>query len=104
MYPTPGAYNVTTVVYSKCYSDTAKKIITIQSTPSVHVPAVIKDTSLCVGAELNVNVSTANATSYLWENGLILPERKIEKAGVYRLTMQNECSGESKNFRVTYNE
>jgi gliding motility-associated-like protein len=103
-YPAPGIYNARAIIYTKCYSDTAKKIVTIQNIPSVHVPGLIKDTILCLGTELTLDATLPNATSYLWENGLILPQRKIDKGGTYRIMVSNECSAESHTFNVGYKE
>jgi hypothetical protein len=104
IYPAAGTYYARAIIYTRCNSDTATKIVNIENIPSVHVPGFIKDTALCMGAEFNLNVSVANATNYLWENGLILPERKIDKSGAYRIMVFNECSSANTAFKVSYKE
>lgn len=100
LYPAPGIYTAQAIIFKNCIADTATSIVTIESNPSVHVPAFIKDTTLCVGDKLTLNVRTPQSKEYVWENGLIFPDRIIDQPGHYRVTVMNDCSIDQKEFSV----
>ncbi len=103
-YPGPGSYVVRAIIYNRCLSDTASATVIIQEDKSVHVPASIKDTTLCAGGTLVFNATAPFSKEYLWENGLIYPERTIDKPGDYMVTIFNDCSFDRKAFKVTFKE
>lgn len=101
-YSIPGSYIVKAVIYNRCLTDTATKIIVIQENKTVHVPAFIKDTVMCTGGELFLNASSPFFKSYTWENGLIYSYRTITEPGQYELTVRNDCSSDTKSFKVEF--
>jgi gliding motility-associated-like protein len=103
-YPVPGTYTAKAVIYKKCIADTSFSSFTISSDPSVHVPAAIRDTTMCVGDVLRLNASVPTGKSYTWENGLIYPERTIDQPGHYAIALSNGCSYDRKDFDVLYEE
>jgi gliding motility-associated-like protein len=104
LYPGPGSYTAHAIIYKNCIADTAIAIVTIEPNPSVHVPAFIKDTIVCVGDQLNLNVRTPQSKEYVWDNGLIYPDRVITEAGHYRVTVMNDCSIDQKEFNVDFQQ
>jgi gliding motility-associated-like protein len=103
-YPSPGSYMVKAVIYDRCLTDTTFATVTIQPDKSVRVPEFIKDSSVCIGAQLSLDATTAFATTYRWENGLIYPNRTIDQEGSYQVTVMNDCSIDHKSFDVVYKE
>ena len=100
LYPKAGLYNVTAYVYTKCVVDTARKQILLQDIPAVHLPDYIKDTALCLGDKLLIDVRQPSAREYLWEDNVKNPQRLIEDTGLYSIYVSNECSFDFKRFHV----
>ena len=103
-YPAPGSYTVSAVIYKNCLVDTARTIVTIQTDKAVHVLDFLKDTTVCIGNELELNATAPFTKTYTWENGLIYPNRIIKDSGVYAITIANECSSDSRIFKVVFEE
>jgi gliding motility-associated-like protein len=103
-YPGPGSYAVKAIIYNSCLADTATTAIVVQEDKAVRVPEFIKDTTVCVGNELALNVTVLLAKSYTWDNGLIYPNRTITEAGSYEITIRNDCSLDRKSFEVGFEE
>lgn len=103
-YPGPGSYTAQAIIYKRCIADTATTTVIIDPVPSVHVPAFVKDTIVCVGDKLSLNVRTPQSKEYLWDNGLFYPDRIITEAGHYRVTVMNDCSVDQKEFTVDFKE
>lgn len=101
-YPQAGLYNVTAYVYTNCIVDTARKQVLLQDLPAVHLPADIKDTALCNGDRLQLNVAQPSAKDYVWENNIKTPQRLIEDTGLYSIYISNECSYGFKRFHVDF--
>ena len=101
-YPGPGSYKVRAIIYTGCLLDTASAAITVQEDKAVHISAAINDTALCIGDQLVLNAAAPFSKEYLWENGLIYPERIIDKPGAYAVTIFNDCSVDRKSFKVTF--
>ncbi len=104
VYPGPGTYTVSAVIYKNCVSDTAQKSVIIQTDKAVHVPNFLKDTTVCVGNELQLDATAPFAQKYTWDNGLIFPNRTIKDSGTYSITVSNECSEDSRSFNVAFEE
>ena len=104
IYPGPGTYTAKAMIFKTCFTDTAFKTVTIANNPSVHVPASIKDTTICNGEQLVLNARTSTSTAYSWENGLFYPDRTINKPGNYEVTVMNDCSVDKRDFTVTYQQ
>ncbi|RYY60799.1 MAG: T9SS type B sorting domain-containing protein [Chitinophagaceae bacterium] len=103
-YSSTGIYAVTAVIYKNCITDTAMVNVSVDPDPIVKIPALLKDTMLCVGANWTIDASIRGAETYQWENGLIYPTRVIEEEGTYSLKAYNACSSDNKNFTVTFKE
>lgn len=104
LYPAPGGYTATAIIYSKCKADTAKKYFVIQNDKAVHIPANIKDSVLCQGDMFVADATAPNAINYVWENEMKTPVRKIEESGEYAIKISNDCSFDFKKFTITYEE
>ncbi len=79
-FSSPATYSVFVQFHRKtsspdCYSDTARKKLTIFANPIVNLG---NDTILCDGQEANKVVSITNAT-YLWNNGNTVPAYSATK-------------------------
>ena len=101
-YSAPGNYRARAIIYSKCIADTATTMVSILADKITRIPDFIKDTVVCVGDKLNLDVTSRTAIKYSWENGLIYPQRTIEKAGHYSITIMSECSVQEKSFDVKF--
>lgn len=99
-YKSPGKYNVTAVIYQKCFVDTAITQVEISTTKPIEIPSFIRDTTFCKGGSLVLDVTQPTATKYQWENGYIFPKREITKTGVYGILIFNECSYARHSFTV----
>ncbi len=102
IYSAAGAYNVTAYVYTRCIVDTSRKQVILQDNSAVRVPASVKDTSLCLGDRLQLDVSQPTAMDYVWENNMETPQRLIEDTGLYSIRISNECSFDYKRFHVNF--
>lgn len=103
-FPTPGTYNITAVIYDRCFVDTAVAEVTITPDQKVALPEHLTDTTLCMGEELVYNVYAPNVTQYVWDNLSTSPERKITETGDYTITIYNDCSFDYKTFHVAFRE
>ncbi len=99
-YPGVGTYTATAIIYTRCQADTATAIVNINNIAAVHIADNIKDTTICKGQDFTYDVTTPNATGYLWSTGLIYPVRKMTDSGTYSITAYNECSVDNKTFTV----
>lgn len=78
-----GTYWVQVIIGNCSYSDTiGVKYITPPQ-------KVLKDTILCVGNELNINLNSY--FTYLWYDGSTDPQKTITEEGKYWLTISNSC-------------
>jgi gliding motility-associated-like protein len=98
-YPSPGNYNVSVILFSECFTDTAYATITITDQPFVKIPS-FADTTICVGSNYVVDASTSGAVKYEWENGITNPVRKIDVSGYYTVKVFNSCSIDTTGFGV----
>ncbi len=101
-YPGPGTYTAKAIIYSRCLTDTATAQVVIDSDKAVQVPHQIVDTTLCAGSSLTLDASVYNAKAYRWENGLKFPNRTIDQAGQYEITVMNDCSYDRRSFEVAF--
>ncbi len=102
-YPGAGTYNVTAVIYDRCFIDTAAAVAIVSEDEAVKVSPSIKDTVLCTGEVLQLDATTPGTTDYYWDNRSTNPQRKIDGPGEYSLTVYNACSFDSKFFKVSFN-
>jgi gliding motility-associated-like protein len=93
-------YIVTAVIYTTCHVDTARTQISIEPDPIVKLPPTIRDTIVCVGNKLQMNVATPNTTGYLWNDGFAGVIREINQPGTFRIKAYNACSEDQKSFTV----
>ena len=99
-YTSANNYNVTAIMYNSCHVDTARLQVSIDPDPIVKLPSTIKDTIVCLGNKLQMNVATPNATGYLWSDGFNGEIREINQPGVFRVKAYNACSEDQKTFTV----
>jgi PKD repeat protein len=59
------------------------------------------DRTICKDETLLLDASDEYAGSYLWENGATNPERNVNAAGVYRVTIDNLCHTQTFTDAVT---
>jgi gliding motility-associated-like protein len=87
-------------MYNSCHVDTARLQVSIDPDPIVKLPSTIKDTIVCLGNKLQMNVATPNATGYLWSDGFNGEIREINQPGVFRVKAYNACSEDQRTFIV----
>jgi|GEM_PF-3372098 gliding motility-associated-like protein len=62
-----------------------------------------KDTSLCPGAALVLNVENSAVRSYRWQDGSTQPVFKIDAAGIYKVRVEDHCNNIfNDSIQVTY--
>jgi len=103
-YPAAGSYTVSAIIYDRCFIDTATTNVVISENKVVKIPSSLGDTTSCLGGQVLVDGTSPNATQYYWADGYSTPQRIIDKAGPYTLTVSNECSTDTKIINVTFNE
>lgn len=99
-YTGPGTYGVRAIIYKNCYTDTAYREIEVTRIPSVKIPDLIKDTTVCLGQNFVLDATTPAATGYTWDNGLIYPQRTITQSGTYAVKAFNACSEDERMLTV----
>lgn len=100
IYPNPGTYIATAVIYTRCTHDTATTNVTIADVSTVHLPDYIKDSIICQGQNLVYDATSPNATSYKWNTGVTSPTYKITAPGFYSITASNSCSIDLRSFNI----
>lgn len=60
----------------------------------------VSDTTICEGEPLILDVTIPNG-SYLWQDGYTEPIYSIDSAGIYGVTVSNECTSEYYEIDVT---
>ncbi len=103
-YTSVGLYTVKAVVYKSCNTDTAITEISIDPDPIVRLPALIRDTIICIGTKIKIDAAVPSANSYLWSDGLIYSHREISEPGNFRVQAFNSCSNDQKSFSVQFEE
>ena len=84
-----GTYILKATAANGCSSEDTLKILNITPAPSFKLG---NDTTLCQGQKLSFNFNLTNA-AYLWNNGSILDNEKIQTPGKYWLkVIQQGCS------------
>ena len=83
-YNEAGKYTVTLLAYYPTKTDTVKKQITINPSPRFNLG---NDTTVCFGYELSAAIGFK---SYHWNTGDSTHSVIIKKAGIYKLTVENE--------------
>ena len=93
---TPGLYAVTAT--NACGETEDMITIDYQAPIDIGLP---NDISACEGDTLLLDVLNSGAT-YLWEDGSSLALRQIMEAGIYSVTISNDCATESAVVEVNY--
>lgn len=102
-YTGVGSYTVTAIIYKTCFTDTAKTTVTITADKVVKLPGWLRDTTLCLGADAILDVTTPFASAYVWSDGITrVPRYKIKEKGYYSVTASNECSRDTRRFMVDF--
>jgi gliding motility-associated-like protein len=104
LYPGPGTYQVSAVIFRRCKKDTAYKEVRVVTETAIKLPAFIGDTLACKGTKFSMDVSVPGATEYQWDNGLIFPKRVFDTGGKFFVTVYNNCSVDRKEFNLQYLE
>ena len=60
-----------------------------------------KDTTICLNQELTLNAEIPNAT-YLWQDGSVLPQFTVTKAGSYFVEVTNLCGSTKDSITVGF--
>jgi gliding motility-associated-like protein len=97
-------YTVKAIIYRACHKDTAITQISIDPDPLVRIPAYVRDTTVCIGNILTMDVTASGATQYLWSDNLRIPYREINSPGDFRVRAYNNCSEDVKSFTVKFEE
>jgi len=64
-----------------------------------------KDTTLCPGQTLSLNVQDAAAIRYTWQDGSTRPTFTVNASGIYTVTLQDNCGNvKSDTIQVRYYE
>lgn len=100
IYTSANDYIVTAVIYRNCHVDTARMQISIKPDPIVKLSPAVRDTIVCLGNKLQVNVSTPYATGYLWSDGYTGAIREFSQQGTIRVMAYNSCSEDQKSFTI----
>lgn len=59
------------------------------------------DTTICAGQSVLLDATSANATSYLWQNTTTLPTLTATQTGLYWATASNYCFTQSDSINIT---
>lgn len=97
-------YTVKAIIYRACHTDTAVTQISIDPDPIVHIPDYVRDTIVCIGNILRMDVAAPGATHYMWSDNLRIPYREINSPGNFLVRAYNSCSEDLKNFSVKFEE
>ncbi len=103
-YVSIGTYTIKAIIYKNCWTDTASTQISIDPDPIVRLPDFIKDTVVCIGTTLQIDVAVPPATIYQWNDGLIYSHREIKETGQFIVRAYNACSNDQKRFTVRFEE
>ena len=94
-----GTYNVT-ISNGNCFSSSIGNIILVNSIPAIPIITANGPTTFCNGG--SVELSTSNATSYLWSNGSTTQSIIVTNTGTYNVTISNgNCFSSSTGKLVT---
>ena len=80
-------------------SDTEPLSFTVANVPVA--PLIFRDTTICVGSSLTLDVTDPQAESYLWADGNTDPIRMISEAGSYEVTISNGCGSTTDAIRIS---
>ncbi len=83
-----------------CQSDTASATLTVILPIELDLGA---DTVLCLGDVLEKNVSIPNAWT-VWQDGSIQSFYRIERPGMYYVTVQNACFSASDTVQIAFDD
>ncbi len=97
-----GDYIITAVIYQSCFTDTASTTVTVKQDIPLNPPFQPVDSAVCESAILFADVSTPNATNYIWSTGSNDPQIRITDAGDYTVTIRNQCHIKSYDFTISY--
>lgn len=101
LYPGPGSYTVTAILFHQCFIDTVKTLVEVSKDEVVKLPSFLKDTVICIGDEPIYNVTSPFATSYFWsDDGSANPVRSLTANKTYEVRAQNNCSIDVKRFKI----
>ena len=81
--------------------DTIRDSLIVQGA-SIPQPALGPDPTYCEGDSIWVNPMTANATSYLWQDGSDSSQFQITGPGLVWLVASNQCGSASDSLQVNY--
>ena len=95
-----GNYTISAIIYQACFTDTAIKKVSVQPDVPLNPTFQPKDTAFCEGGELLLNVTTQNATNYIWSDGSFDTLKRIREADSYVVIIRNRCHIKSYDFTV----
>lgn len=95
----PGVYSVE--LQDNCGNSLTDSIV-VQYFEVIESLSLGRDTTLCPGETLLLDVATTAAKSYLWQDGSTNPTFTIQQAGNYSVTIEDNC-GNSVNDEIIVN-
>ncbi len=95
-----GIYTLNVITSGGCSSSSTITMVVQQNLLQRMLPY---NTLLCNAATLDVDVQQATATSYLWNDGNISPQRTLSDAGTYTLLTGDGVCNRTDSFIITRN-
>ncbi len=99
--PYSGIYTVTVTVDGYCVADDRIGVNRIPLPGNVDLGP---DVVLCFGQELVLDATTIGDPTYLWEDGLVSPQRTVVEEGFYSVNISNICGIGSTSIFVGYED
>lgn len=98
----PGTYSIR--VEDNC-GNTAIDAIEVQYFQVLQPVNLGNDTTLCPGSSLLLDATDAAALTYIWQDGTTNTQFKVEQAGIYTVTLEDNCGNKrSDDIEVAYFE
>ena len=95
LYPKPGIYNVTLILYRCNSSDTIKRLAAVKGPPRAYLGP---DTSIC--DNVSYVLSPGAADTFLWSTGSTASSITVNLPAVYWVELINECGRDSDTMEL----
>lgn len=100
IFTNEATYTVTAIIFTNCFTDTATTTVTVEPDQPLNPTFEPRDSAFCEGGELIADVTTTNATNYIWSDGTYDTVKHIKEDGNYTVTIRNKCYIKSYDFTV----
>ncbi|MBK0403341.1 gliding motility-associated C-terminal domain-containing protein [Adhaeribacter sp. BT258] len=97
----PGKYKVTATSAAGC---SVSDSVTVRLKAPFLGFSLGKDIVLCENQTLKLNILAQPGFTYLWNDGVKMASRTINKPGIYKLTASDRCSSFSDEMEVKYRD